>query len=84
MVARSYARGHAVWHDGERWVYVDTGEPMSNSRPCARCGRPPLSGDEDACLGHLDGVVGACCGHGVGPGYVILEGTIVVREDTNA
>ena len=71
MAARSYARGHEVRHDGERWIYVDNGEPMSDTRPCAKCGRPPMPDGEDACLGHLEGVVAACCGHGVGPGYTI-------------
>jgi hypothetical protein len=66
---RAFDRGWPIYFDGV-WKYED-GKPLSD-RPCARCGRPPVNG-MDACLGHLDGVVAACCGHGVEPGYVLRE-----------
>jgi hypothetical protein len=28
---------------------------------------------EDGCLGHLPGVITACCGHGERDGYIIFE-----------
>lgn len=38
---------------------------MRDDRPCIRCGNPPTPEGYDACLGHLEGVKSACCGHGV-------------------
>ncbi len=65
MAARSYHRGHQIeWRD-KRWHYVDTGAPMRDDRECIRCGKPPTPEGHDACLGHLEGVKSACCGHGV-------------------
>lgn len=49
------------------WIYCDTLEELSNVRPCAHCG---LQFDQteryavDPCYGRLEGVWGACCGHG--------------------
>lgn len=38
--------------------------------PCVACGRPPNGDGSDACIGHVPGANGACCGHGVVDGYV--------------
>jgi hypothetical protein len=67
---RAFDRGWPIHWDGV-WRYED-GEPLSD-RPCARCGKPPTPEGHDACLGHLDGVVAACCGHGVAEPYVLRE-----------
>ena len=58
------------------------GEP----RPCPKCGELPTPCDlctyipegpnavgpwmHDPCLGHVEGVKSACCGHGVDAGYM--------------
>jgi hypothetical protein len=63
----SYDRGHLIWwHKRYRcWYYDDTGLPQDPSRECIRCGVKPTPEGHDACLGHLEGVTSACCGHGV-------------------
>lgn len=68
---RGYLRGHLCEWDGERWRYLDTGEPAEgNPRPCPHCGSLPTPEGHDACLGAIPGAAGACCGHGVHLGYV--------------
>jgi hypothetical protein len=87
MTARTYSRGWEItapmlydekaniYRSGQ-WRYTDTGEPYSpdDKRPCRRCGQEPTPEGHDACLGKLDGVVSACCGHGVHEGGIIREG----------
>ena len=71
MAARSYERGwRIVYRDGD-WRYADTGGLCLGLRPCKRCGRKPTPEGHDACIGTLDGVTSACCGHGVERGYVV-------------
>jgi hypothetical protein len=75
----AFSRGHEITTVGSTvdqsdWRWADNGAPLnSETRPCARCGKPPGPDDEDACLGHLPGVVAACCGHGVDPAYVLFD-----------
>lgn len=73
-----------------------TGEPYAIPRdadrwPCPHCGGMPLpeQGFEhlpfvghDPCLGQLDGVRFACCGHGRAweHPYVVLAGSVVLRD----
>jgi len=68
----SFSRGWATIYDWdkEEWLYADTLESTKTERPCIRCGRMPTRDGHDACLGYLDGVKNACCGHGVIRGYV--------------
>ena len=75
MVAKQYQRGHEIYYDETRqeWLYSDDHSPASIERPCTRCGHLPLSSGEDYCLGHIDGVLYACCGHGVREGYIIKK-----------
>lgn len=42
------------------------------ARICGHCERPCGDGP-DPCLGHLPGVISACCGHGVTPPYLWTE-----------
>lgn len=63
MTVSSHERGHRVIYRGA-WVYEDTGKPAVGERPCKRCGQPPVDGS-DACIGHVEGAVSVCCGHGV-------------------
>ena len=71
MAARSHERGHPIEFRDGKWVYSDTGEEADGKRECIRCGRKPLPDGEDMCLGHLDGVTDACCGHGVEEEYIV-------------
>ena len=68
----SYTRGCKIIFMNGVWFYLDTMTPDDNSRPCKRCGKLPING-YDACLGHIDGVKSACCGHGVEKPYSIME-----------
>lgn len=66
----SYSRGWKIYYDGENWRYCDNDKVVDNSRPCAKCGKPPTPEGYDACLGHIEGAISACCGHGVFEPYV--------------
>ena len=69
----SYSRGWEIfWHNGG-WIYSDTLRPYNPMRPCKRCGKSPTRENHDACLGHIQGVKNACCGHGVTKPYVMME-----------
>ena len=72
----SYSRGWEIYYDidEEVWRYSDNDQIHDDSRPCKRCGRMPTKEGHDACLGYIDGVIAACCGHGVEEPYVIKEG----------
>ncbi len=69
----SHKRGHLIAYDGAQWVYASDGHPITEERPCARCGRMPTPEGYDACLGHIPGATSACCGHGVEQPYIIKE-----------
>ena len=69
----SYSRGHPIEYSDGQWVYCDNKRPINNDRPCARCGRMPTPEGYDHCLGHIDGAVSACCGHGVEDPYVVYK-----------
>ena len=47
--------------------------------PCGLCGQLRTPEGHDACLGTLPGVQAACCGHGKGEGYVMLETGHTIR-----
>ncbi len=70
MTARAYVRGYPVVFR-DVWIYDDTGQPVDEDRPCARCGRPPTREGHDACLGSILGAIAACCGHGTEPAYIL-------------
>ncbi len=70
MTGRSHVRGWACEFKGGRWVFTDNGRATDHSRACRRCGRKPTPEGYDACLGHIPGATGACCGHGVDDGFV--------------
>ena len=64
MAASSFSRGWLIFYRDSQWVYRDNGAPVDAERPCRRCGRLPTPEGHDACLGTIDGVTSACCGHG--------------------
>lgn len=70
MTVTAQMRGHPVIWDGEVWLWADDGTlaPASGGkeRPCVKCGLTAEAGyGPDPCLGYIEGVTGACCGHGV-------------------
>jgi hypothetical protein len=65
MTARAHQRGHPIHFDDDQWRYTDNDSPASSERPCASCGAMPTPDGFDACLGYVQGVSSACCGHGV-------------------
>lgn len=61
-------RGHGIEQINGVFVYSDTKEPTAENykaRPCGHCGRHNTPEGHDACIGALDNVKNACCGHGV-------------------
>lgn len=71
QMATSYDRGWKTYFDGEVWRYSDNDEFCNGTRSCFRCGRKPTPEGYDACLGKIDGIKFACCGHGVtSPSFV--------------
>lgn len=86
MAAKSFYRGHSIRFDTalEVWVYSDSGEVTDYERPCAKCGELAEKGGPDPCLGLLEGVSSACCGHGVENPYKVFyndnEGNENVRR----
>lgn len=91
MTVKSTSRGweiERVTTDVEKsigiWVYSDTKEPCfgQDRRPCKRCGEEPTKEGYDACLGKLEDVVAACCGHGVREGWITTKESIgIIDED---
>ena len=67
-----YMRGHKIYFDGF-WRYSDTKGLALDNRQCMRCGKYPTPEGYDACIGHVEGATAACCGHGVGKPYVVME-----------
>jgi len=59
-------RGHLIRREACGWVYVsdDTAVARDPNRACGSCGRRNTEEGHDACLGELEGVQNACCGHG--------------------
>lgn len=73
MTVKSFCRGHEVTRVNGVWIYADTKKPCWGSkdrRPCKHCGKEPTTEGHDACLGKLENVAAACCGHGVHIGWV--------------
>ena len=35
--------------------------------------KKPTPEGHDACIGHIDGAVSACCGHGMEKGYIMTN-----------
>ena len=74
MSVTGHKRGNRITYDeaAQCWRY-DDGEPATTERPCVKCHRSAGPDEPDPCLGWLPGVRAACCGHGVGAGYVMSE-----------
>jgi len=74
MSAISHCRGHIIYYDGHEWRYKDNNNLLINeNRPCVRCGKYPTPEGYDACLGHINGIESACCGHGFEKQFLLKE-----------
>lgn len=64
---KTHIRGHEVYYDkdSEMWRYCDNNGTIDENRECKRCGCKPTKEGYDVCIGHIEGVTSACCGHGV-------------------
>lgn len=69
----SHLRGHEIYYKNGDWYYLDDDTIADDSRPCKKCGKYPTKEGCDACIGYLEGVTSACCGHGVEKGFIIKE-----------
>jgi len=69
----SYSRGHKIKWTGKKWVYYDNNKTIDEMRPCKKCGKKPTLEGYDACLGELENVTHACCGHGVTEPYILNQ-----------
>ena len=69
-MTKSHLRGWEIYYDSSQWRYVDNDQLIDEMRPCKKCGHVPTLEGYDACLGHIEGVAAACCGHGVEEPYV--------------
>ncbi|CAM0104707.1 hypothetical protein MYOV065v1_p0039 [Vibrio phage PS15B.2] len=85
-MSKSKLNGHEIEHNGTEWVFSDTGESTiktHNKRPCGHCNKHAIAdGDElyDACIGKVDGLINACCGHGdVNKAYAQLSADVILR-----
>ena len=74
----SHYRGHKIIYT-DKWTFAD-GSKLCEVL-CKRCGKMPTAEGHDSCLGHIDGVTAACCGHGVEIQY---KGVELVGENTGA
>ena len=77
----SQIRGHKIIFLGQ-WVYADNKEPITQERPCIRCGKMPTKEGYDACLGYIPGVKSACCGHGIEIPFYLSGEKVMPTENT--
>ncbi len=52
---------------GSEWVYSDTEQLVKDFhliRSCGNCNKHYTAAGHDGCLGKLNGIMNACCGHG--------------------
>lgn len=64
-----FFRGHLIKYNKKEdsWFYIDTGKRTVDTwkeRGCGYCGKSNTSEGHDGCLGTLENVHNACCGHG--------------------
>ena len=83
-MTKSYLRGHEIVYIDAKWFYLDTFTPtVDNERPCGYCGKGNTEEGHDGCLGTLEGVMNACCGHGNDKAYVQFENGMIIRGEVD-
>lgn len=73
MSITSQTNGHRIIYINKEWIYEDSKEPISKTKPCKYCGKHSTKEGHDNCIGYLEGVAHACCGHGIEKPYAILN-----------
>jgi hypothetical protein len=68
----SYIRGHKIYYKNDDWYY-NNDESIKQEKACVRCNKMPTIEGYDACLGFIEGVKSACCGHGVSKPIIIQD-----------
>ena len=65
-MVNGYHRGYNIYADnGQPWRYTEDDKLVAKvEKPCFRCGHVHAKEAPDRCIGHLPGVLTACCGHG--------------------
>ncbi len=82
-----YDRGQELYFDDvkQQWFYSDTNEPYSYTDiiKCSKCKLDIKENEPDPCLGYLQGVKYACCGHGLDDNaYIMLDnGDIITKKE---
>ena len=85
-MVKSWKRGHETEWDIEakEWRYQDTGEIADYDRPCIKCKEMPMPEGCDPCIGHIEGAISACCGHGIFPMSIVypeIEAAVDERRE---
>lgn len=85
-MVKSKVRGYDVEFINNTWIYSDTKEPISENyknKPCGNCGKNYTVEGHDGCLGTLQGLMNACCGHGdINAAYIqFLDGSCIRGKD---
>lgn len=87
MAIRFHVRGHLcaselgpprVTRYADGVVFIPGG---GSERPCVGCGLAPTAEGHDACLGLIEGIWSACCGHGVVEPYLVTNEGLCLRGD---
>ena len=74
MPARSTSRGHEIYCNSDGiWKYTEDDSIFDDSKPCKRCGHVPNVDGSDFCIGHINTVTSACCGHGIEEPFVVFD-----------
>ena len=77
IMVTSQSQGYNIYYDNTamQWKYEDNNEIFNSKklRPCQKCKEVPLLDQYDGCIGYLDSVIYACCGHGIHKPYVIFS-----------
>lgn len=77
-MVQAYTFGHPVYGDSDGHWRLEDGRRVHDPAVrrqlrCPRCGERPTPKGHDPCIADLPGAIGACCGHGVEPGYVVFD-----------
>ncbi len=75
-------RGHKIYKQGDHWYFADNDDPVATTiRPCGHYNRESTPEGHDACIGHLPGVMNACCGHGdLEEAYIQFPDGSIIRK----
>ena len=80
IVCFQYERGHLIGEiEDIGYIYLDTFEPVDYDRSCPKCNEYPTIEGHDSCLGILDNVKFACCGHGTTKAYITFNDGKTIR-----